>query len=128
MSPLLNSNSAADIARAPILVPHAINQRWSLDFVSDTLRDGRRFRILCVVDDFSHECLATMVDTSLGGVRVVRELERLATERAVPQEMISDNGTELTGGAVLHWTTGRLAWALHRAWQAGTERFHRELQ
>lgn len=96
--------------RAPILLPHAINQRWSLDFVSDTLRDGRRFRILCVVDDFSRECLATVVDTSLGGVRVVRELERLATERAVPQEMISDNGTELTSGAVLRWATGRLAW------------------
>jgi putative transposase len=96
--------------RAPILLPHAINQRWSLDFVSDTLRDGRRFRILCVVDDFSRECLATVVDTSLGGVRVVRELERLTTERAMPQEMISDNGTELTSGAVLRWATGRLAW------------------
>jgi putative transposase len=96
--------------RTPMLVPLAINQRWSLDFVSDTLSDGRRFRILCVVDDFSRECLATVVDTSLGGVRVVRELERLATERAVPQEVVSDNGTELTSGAVLHWATGRLAW------------------
>jgi len=96
--------------RAPMLLPHAINQRWSLDFVSDTLSDGRRFRILCVVDDFSRECLATVVDTSLGGVRVVRELERLATERAVPQVMVSDNGTELTSGAVLRWATGRLAW------------------
>src|SRR5580692_5235522 len=96
--------------RTPMLVPHAINQRWSLDFVSDTLSDGRRFRILCVVDDFSRECLATVVDTSLGGVRVVRELERLATERAVPQEVVSDNGTELTSGAVLRWATGRLAW------------------
>ena len=57
-------------------MPQAINQRWSLDFVSDTLSDGRRFRILCVVDDFSRECLATVVDTSLSGVRVVRELER----------------------------------------------------
>jgi putative transposase len=96
--------------RTPMLVPHAINQRWSLDFVSDTLSDGRRFRILCVVDDFSRECLATVVDTSLGGVRVVRELERLATERVVPQEVVSDNGTELTSGAVLRWATGRLAW------------------
>jgi putative transposase len=96
--------------RTPMVVPHAINQRWSLDFVSDTLSDGRRFRILCVVDDFSRECLATVVDTSLGGVRVVRELERLATERAVPQEVVSDNGTELTSGAVLRWATGRLAW------------------
>jgi putative transposase len=89
--------------RIPMLVPHAINQRWSLDFVSDTLSDGRRFHILCVVDDFGRECLATVVDTSLGGARVVRELERLATERAVPQEVVSDNGTELTSGAVLRW-------------------------
>ena len=96
--------------RTPMLVPHATNQRWSLDFVSDTLSDGRRFRILCVVDDFSRECLATVVDTSLGGVRVVRELERLATKRVVPQEVVSDNGTELTSGAVLRWATGRLAW------------------
>ena len=91
-------------------MPHAINQRWSFDFVSDTLSDGWRFRILCVVDDFSRECLATVVDTSLGGVRVVLELERLVTERAVPQEVVSDNGTELTSGAVLRWATGRLAW------------------
>ena len=77
--------------RAPILLPQAINQRWSLDFVSDTLSDGRRFRILCVVDDFSRECLATVVDTSLSGVRVVRELERLGVERAMPQVVVSDN-------------------------------------
>jgi putative transposase len=77
--------------RAPILLPQAINQRWSLDFVSDTLSDGRRFRILCVVDDFSRECLATVVDTSLSGVRVVRELERLGVERAMPQMVVSDN-------------------------------------
>jgi len=96
--------------RAPMMLPSTINQQWSLDFVSDTLGDGRRFRILCMVDDFSRECLATVVDTSLSGVRVVRELERLTTERAVPQEMISDNGTELTSGAVLRWATGRLAW------------------
>jgi len=69
-------------------LPNTINQRWSLDFVSDTLSDGRRFRILCVVDDFSRECLATVVDTSLGGVRVVRELERLTFERALPEMVV----------------------------------------
>ena len=78
--------------------------------MSDTLSDGRRFRILCVVDDFSRECLATVVDTSLGGVRVVRELEWLAIARALPQVIVSDNGTEFTSGAVLRWATGRLAW------------------
>ena len=62
-------------SRTPMMVPASINQRWSLDFVSDTLADGRRFRVLCVLDDFSRECLAAVVDTSLGGMRVVRELE-----------------------------------------------------
>jgi len=74
------------------------------------LSDGRRFRILCVVDDFSRECLATVVDTSLGGVRVVRELDRLTAERALPRMVVSDNGTELTSCAVLRWAIGRLEW------------------
>src|SRR5690348_14142306 len=56
--------------RAPISLPEMINQRWTLDFVSDALGDGRRFRILCVVDDFSRECLTCVVDTSISGVRV----------------------------------------------------------
>jgi putative transposase len=96
--------------RMPMEVPHAVNQRWSLDFVSDTLADGRRFRILCIVDDFSRECLAAVVDTSLSGVRVVRELERLSLERATPRIIVSDNGTELTSGAVLRWATDRVGW------------------
>ncbi len=77
-----------------MMLPSRINQRWSLDFVSDTLGDGRRFRILCIVDDYSRECLAAVVDTSLGGVRVVRELERLVEERALPETVVSDNGTD----------------------------------
>jgi putative transposase len=96
--------------RAPMTLPNAINQRWSLDFVADALSDGRRFRILCIVDDFSRECLATVVDTSLGGVRVVRELEQLRFVRGTPRVIVSDNGTELTSGAVLRWATGRLDW------------------
>ena len=96
--------------RAPLALPAAVNRRWSLDFVSDALGDGRRFRILCVVDDFSRECLAAVVDTSLGGVRVVRELERLVSERGTPEVIVSDNGTELTSCAVLRWATGRLDW------------------
>jgi len=77
--------------RAPMALPITINQRWSLDFVSDTLGDGRRFRILAIVDDFSRECLTLVVDTSLGGMRVVRELERLTLERGTPQVIVSDN-------------------------------------
>lgn len=61
--------------RAPIALPEAPNRRRSLDFVSDTLTDGRGFRILCVVDDFTRECLALVADTSLSGRRVVRELD-----------------------------------------------------
>lgn len=96
--------------RAPLALPDAINRRWSLDFVSDALGDGRRFRILCVVDDFSRECLACVVDTSIGGVRAVRELERLVMERGAPRVIVSDNGCELTSTAVLRWSLGRLDW------------------
>lgn len=96
--------------RAPMVLPHALNQRWSLDFVSDTLSDGRRFRILAIVDDFNRECLTMVVDTSLGGVRVVRELERLALARGTPQIIVSDHGTELTSVAVLRWAIDRVAW------------------
>jgi len=76
----------------------------------DTLSDGRRYRILCIVDDFSRECLATVVDTSLSGMRVVRELERLVSERTTSGVIVSDNGTELTSAAVLPWAGGRLNW------------------
>jgi len=96
--------------RAPMVLPLAINQRWSLDFVSNTLSDGRRFRILAIVDDFSRECLTMVIDTSLGGVRVVRELERLAFERGTPQAIVSDNGTELTSVAVLRWAIDMVVW------------------
>jgi putative transposase len=60
--------------RAPMTLPQGPNQRWSLDFVSDMLADGRRFRVLVVVDDFTRECLALVIDTSLSGMRVAREL------------------------------------------------------
>lgn len=67
--------------RRPMLVPEAPNMRWSLDFVSDALTDGRRFRVLAVVDDYSRERLALVADTSLSGHRVVRELESLIARR-----------------------------------------------
>ncbi len=70
--------------RAPLLLPWNRNQRWSLDFLADALADGRRFRILAVVDDFSRECLALVVDTSLSGVRVARELDRIVELRGAP--------------------------------------------
>ena len=89
--------------RAPLLLPWNRNQRWSLDFLADALADGRRFRILAVVDDFSRECLARVVDTSLSGVRVARELDRIVELRGRPRMLVSDNGTELTSNAILRW-------------------------
>ena len=89
--------------RAPLVLPEGPNQRWSLDFLSDTLNDGRRFRILAVVDDFTRECLCLVADTSLSGHRVVRELDAVIARRGRPNEIVSDNGTELTSMAVLRW-------------------------
>jgi putative transposase len=90
--------------RAPMTRPQAPNQRWSLDFAADTLTDGRRFRILVVVDDFTRECLCLVADTSLSGRRVVRELDAIITCRGVrPLLCVSDNGTELTSNAILTW-------------------------
>jgi len=93
--------------RAPMAVPQGANQRWSLDFVSDTLIDGRRFRILCVIDDYSRECLATVVDNSISGRRVCRALDAIAEHRGYPALVVSDNGTELTSNAMLGWQQDR---------------------
>lgn len=86
-----------------MLVPMAPNERWSLDFVPDQFTDGRRFRILTVVDDRTRECLALVADTSLSGVRVARELDRPMIERGKPKMVVSDNGSELTSNAILTW-------------------------
>eukprot|EP00873_Tetraselmis_striata_P031684 jgi/Tetstr1/451948/TSEL_038984.t1 len=77
--------------RAPMVIPTAPNQRWSLDFVSDQLTDGRRFRVLAVVDDCTRECLALVADTSLSGLRVARELETIMAARGKPKMIVSDN-------------------------------------
>jgi putative transposase len=90
--------------RAPMALPQAPNQRWSLDFASDALVDGRRFRILAVVDDFSRECLGLVPDTSLSGKRVARELDAIIAVRGRPLSCVSDNGTELTSMAILTWS------------------------
>ena len=89
--------------RQPMLVPEAPNQRWSMDFQHDLLATGQRFRSLNIVDDFSRECPAIEVDTSLPGVRVVRVLDRLAETRGLPREIVVDNGPELAGKALDEW-------------------------
>jgi putative transposase len=71
--------------RAPMLVPQWPNDRWSLDFVADQFIDGRRLRILVVVDDCTRECLALVPDTSISGIRVARELDRLMVPTASPR-------------------------------------------
>jgi putative transposase len=89
--------------RAPMPVPLAPNDRWSLDFISDQFICGRRFRILAVFDDCTRECLAAIADTSLSGLRVARELDLLIARRGRPKAIVSDNGTELTSNAILRW-------------------------
>lgn len=90
--------------RKPMLLPSRANERWSLDFVHDVFTDGRKFRILAVIDDFSRECLALVADTSLSGMRTARELNKLIQQRGKPNTIVSDNGTEFTSTAILKWS------------------------
>jgi putative transposase len=71
--------------RRPMVLPQAANERWSLDFISDAFTDGRRFRVLAVVDDFTRECLTLIADTSLSGTRVARELDAIIARRGRPR-------------------------------------------
>jgi putative transposase len=79
--------------------------------VADQFSDGRRMRILVVVDDCTRECLALVADTSISGIRVARELDHLLAERGKPRMIVSDNGTELTSNAILRWADDhKIAW------------------
>ncbi len=86
-----------------IEVPDQPNQRWSMDFVTDSIVTGRRFRALAIVDDYSRECPAIEVDTSMGGRRVVGVLERLSETRGLPETITMDNGPEFAGRALDEW-------------------------
>lgn len=103
--------------RRPLALPSRPNERWSLDFVSDAFTDGRRFRVLAVVDDFTRECLALVADTSLSGRRLARELDEVIARRGKPRTIVSDNGTEMTSMAILEWCHAHRL-ALHRAGKA----------
>jgi putative transposase len=89
--------------RAPILVEARPNARWSLDFVYDQMANGRRFRVLNITDDITHECLGAIPDTSISGKRVARELSAIIERRGKPGMIVSDNGTELTSNAIFAW-------------------------
>ena len=87
--------------RIPMVVPDAVNQRWSIDFVSDQLANGRRFRVLNIVDDYSRECVSQIVDFSISGQRLAREFDRLT--RQLPKTIVCDNGPEFTSKAMFFW-------------------------
>ena len=84
-------------------MPSGPNQHWAMDFVSDTLASGQPFRALTLVDQYTRECPAIEVDTSLPGLRVIRVLERLRQERGLPEEITCDNGPEFVSRAVQAW-------------------------
>jgi putative transposase len=91
-------------ARPPSQAPTRVNQRWSMDFVSDAIAGQRPFRAFALVDDYTRECLAIEADTSLGGQRVVRVLERVAAERGRPAALLSDNGPEFRSRVMEAWS------------------------
>ncbi|WP_155688209.1 IS3 family transposase, partial [Burkholderia stagnalis] len=93
----------AAVERTPLPLPTGPNQSWSMDFVSDGLAYGRRFRCLNVVDDYTRECLAIEVDTSLPGLRVQQVLERLKEMRGLPASITVDNGPEFAGKVLDAW-------------------------
>lgn len=87
----------------PLAVPEQANRCWSIDFMSDALIDGRRFRTFNVIDDCRREGLAIEIDLNLGGKRVVRVLDRIAEVRGYPHRLRVDNGPEFTSVAIADW-------------------------
>jgi putative transposase len=89
--------------RVPLPVPRQRLERWSMDFTADTLADGRCFRTLNIVDEFTRECVAIEVDRSLPGLRVARVLDRLHAVIGVPPCIVVDNGPEFAGRTLDAW-------------------------
>ena len=89
--------------RVPLPAPSRPGERWSMDFTTDTLADGRNFRTLNIVDDFTRECVAIEVDRSLPGLRVTRVLDRLRATIGLPQTIVMDNGPEFAGRTLDAW-------------------------
>lgn len=89
--------------KQPLITPTAPNQMWSIDFMADSLVDGRRFRLLNVIDDFNRESLAMEVDTSLPCLRVIRVLEQLIAQRGCPSNIRCDNGPEFISHKLEEW-------------------------
>lgn len=89
--------------RQPIMMPIYPNVRWSMDFVSDQLSNGRRFRVLNVKDDYSKELIGQLVAYSISGHQVARFLSQLIEQREAPDQITCDNGTEFTCKAMFFW-------------------------
>ena len=93
--------------RVPLATATRANERWSMDFVSDALENGRKIRALTIVDDFTRECPAIEIDFSLPGERVTRTLDRLARTRGLPMAIVCDNGPEFSGQVLDQWAHAR---------------------
>jgi putative transposase len=93
--------------KQPLLVPEALNQAWSMDFMSDSLVDGRRFRLLNIIDDYNRESLWIEIDTSLPSLLVIRVLERLIEMRGNPRRIRVDNGPEFISDKLQLWCEER---------------------
>jgi putative transposase len=92
--------------RVPLSAPLQARERWSMDFTTDTLADGRNFRTLNIVDDYTRECVAIEVDRSLPGLRVTRVLDRLRVTIGLPHTIVMDNGPEFAGRTLDAWAYG----------------------
>ncbi len=90
-------------ARVPLPSPVRANQRWSMDFVSDRLADGRWFRILTIVDQYTRECLCAHAERSQTGASVVEQVDRVVAMRGAPESITTDNGGEFAGQAMDAW-------------------------
>jgi putative transposase len=91
------------VARQPMVTPRCLNECWAMDFMSDSLASGRRYRVFNVVDMLSREGLAADVDTSLPAARVVGVLEEIALERGYPVRILLDNGPEFRSTRLDAW-------------------------
>lgn len=89
--------------KEPLIVPQQPNQMWSIDFMSDSFRDGRKFRTLNIIDDFNREALALVSDVSITAQRLVMELETLKQERGKPEQIRTDNGPEFISQTLQNW-------------------------
>lgn len=93
--------------RTPLSLAKSVNEVWSMDFVSDSLANGRRLKCLTVADDFSHECVDIAVDYGMSGQYVSRLLDQAALFRSYPAAVRTDNGPEFTSRAFIAWAQGR---------------------